>query len=121
MSERIAIIVDVANFDDGALDPLPGARTDGDRIEAFARDPSRGAFTQVIRLRDPSLQELKNSLADAIALAGSDPSNTALIYFATHGQTSGPYGLYLALCDTRNDRLSTSWFALSELTALIEE
>lgn len=121
MSERIAIVVDVAKFDDGALGPLPGARTDGDRIEAFAQDPNRGAFTRVIRLTDPSLQELKEGLADAMAMAGSDPSNTAFIYFATHGQTSGPYGLYLALRDTRNDRLSTSWFALSELTALIEE
>jgi len=121
MSERIAIIVDVANFDDGALIPLPGARTDGDRVQAFANDPNRGAFTRVIRVTDPSLQELKTRLADAIALAGSDPENTALVYFATHGYTGGPHGLYLAVRDTRNDRLTTSWFALSELIALIDE
>lgn len=121
MSERIAIIVDVANFEDRALDPLPGARTDGDRVTAFASDPIRGAFTRVIRITDPSLQELKNQLADAIAIAGSDSENTALIYFATHGYTGGPHGLYLAVRDTRNDRLSTSWFALSELIALIDE
>lgn len=120
MSERIAIIVNVANFDDPALNPLPGVRTDGDRVEAFARDPDRGAFTQVIRVTDPSLQELKTRLADAIAAAGSDSDNTALIYFATHGYTGGPHGLYLAMRDTRNDRLSTSWFALSELIALID-
>jgi Caspase domain len=121
MSERIAIIVDVANFDDPALNPLPGARTDGDRVESFARDPNRGAFTGVVRVTDPSLQELKDRLADAIALAGSDSENTVLIYFATHGYTGGPHGLYLAVRDTRNDRLSTSWFALSELIALIDE
>jgi hypothetical protein len=121
MSARIAIIVDVANFDDVGLGALPGARTDGDRVEAFARDPNRGAFTQVVRLADPTLQELKNGLADAIAVVGSDPSNMAVIYFATHGLTNGPYGLYLAVRDTRVDRSSTSMFALSELTALVEE
>jgi hypothetical protein len=121
MSARIAIIVDVANFDDVGLGALPGARTDGDRVEAFARDPSRGAYTEVVRLTDPTLQELKEGLADAIAVAGSDPSNMALIYFATHGVTTGPYGLYLAVRDARVDRSSTSMFALSELTALIEE
>jgi hypothetical protein len=47
--------------------------------------------------------------------------HTALIYFATHGYTGGPHGLYLAVRDTCNDRLSTSWFALSELIALIDE
>jgi hypothetical protein len=121
MNARIAIIVDVANFDDAGLGALPGARTDGDRVEGFARDPNRGAFTHVVRLIDPTLQELKQRLADAIALAGSDPSNMALMYFATHGFTSGPYGLYLAVRDARVDRSSTSMFALSELTALIEE
>ncbi len=121
MSKRIAIIIDVAEYDDAALGALPGARTDGNRIEAFARDQNRGAFTHVMRLANPTLQELKNGLADAIALVGSDSSDTVLIYFATHGHTSGPYGLYLAARDTRLDRLSTSMFPLSELTALIEE
>jgi len=121
VSERIAIIVDVANFDDHALNPLPGALVDGDRIEVFARDPGRGACTQIIRLKDPTLQELKTRLADALVAAGTDPDNTALIYFATHGTTEGPHGLYLAVRDTRIDRLSTSWFALSELIALLDE
>ncbi|MGE0871408.1 MAG: caspase domain-containing protein [Kofleriaceae bacterium] len=121
MNARIAIVVDVANFDDVGLGPLPGARADGDRVEAFARDPNRGAFTHVMRLTDPTLQQLKERLADAIAVVGSDPSNMALIYFATHGLTTGPYGLYLAVRDARVDRSSTSMFALSELTALIEE
>ena len=51
MSERVAIIIDVANYDDAALAALPGARADGDRMEVFARDPNRGAFTRIVRHR----------------------------------------------------------------------
>jgi hypothetical protein len=99
---RYALVVGMSAFTDPMLKPLPGAAVDADRIYQFLIDPARGNITpnNVTVLHSPTLDKVKDELADILFRTGNVENGVAILYFATHAQILGRQGTQLMVADS---------------------
>lgn len=120
-AERHALVIVISEFDSVDICNLPGAKVDGDKISAFAKDPKLGSFNNVCVLENATLQQMMVGLADLYEAVGDKPGSLAFVFIATHGCTVGPNGLWLVARDSQLGRRTTSMLSLEQIAALIEE
>ena len=85
LAARVAIVVSAEEAD--GQPTLRYAERDGERVAQVLGD--LGDFAQVIRLSQPSLQELEQTLDQAEARGATDPSLELFLYYSGHADETG--------------------------------
>ncbi len=118
MSQRVLLSIGCNEYQ--TLSKLPGAEVDAIKIHS---ELTTGQLSCIkaensFLILSPSLMEIRSTLEELQNRFEEIESLT--IFFAGHGGiVNGTY--YLCLCDTRNDRMSTTGFALSHIFEFINE
>jgi len=85
LAARIAIVVSADHAD--GQPPLRFTERDGDRMAQTLGE--LGDFTQVTRLRQPTLRQFEQALDDAEAHSRDDPALQVFIYYSGHADETG--------------------------------
>jgi hypothetical protein len=118
---KIALLVGVGRFQDGAWGALRYPEKDAEDLAAVLRDPERGGFAHVEVLKDaPTREQLKEALR-RVADQNRDERDTVVVYVSSHGTLArdsiGELRRYLVASDTRLREVAASGIAMDELKA----
>jgi uncharacterized caspase-like protein len=104
-ARRLALIVANDEYDDAGLRKLKAPAHDAAALAEILRDPGVGSF-DVSVLHNRSTQEIRGAVEDFFIDTKSD--DLLLLHFSCHGMKNADGELYLALRDTRPDRLAST-------------
>ncbi|MER7079383.1 WD domain-containing protein, G-beta repeat-containing protein [Saccharopolyspora kobensis] len=102
---RRALLIATSTYADAGFDRLRAPETDVTGLRRVLADPSIGGY-QVELLRDPAHQDAMLAVEDLYADAG--PDDLVLLYVSGHGVKDDDGRLYLAMTNSRPDRLSST-------------
>jgi uncharacterized caspase-like protein len=102
---RSALVVANDRYDDAGLRELVAPAQDADALAAALGDPAVGGF-DVRVLRNAAAQELRVAVEDFFADRRSD--DLLLLHFSCHGVKNAAGELFLAMADTKPDRLAST-------------
>ncbi len=106
MSRKFALIIGNSQYDDANLSQLTAPAADVLALDELLRAPEIGGFDSVQTLANRPFDEAQLAIADFFA--DKKPGDLLLLYFSGHGLLDPQGRLYLAVKNTRNDRLSGS-------------
>lgn len=102
---RRALIVGTERYDDPGFTQLAAPAHDAQALHDVLADPAVGEF-EVIVLRNPTAQEARIAIETFFVEVKRD--DLLLLHFSCHGVKSAEGELYLAMRDTRPDRLAAT-------------
>ncbi len=106
MSRKFALIIGNSQYDDANLSQLTAPAADVRALDELLRAPEIGGFDALQTLANRPFAEVHPAIADFFA--DKKPDDLLLLYFSGHGLLDPQGRLYLAVKNTRNDRLSGS-------------
>ncbi|MEK7786208.1 MAG: caspase family protein, partial [Chloroflexota bacterium] len=109
MTRKLALIIGNSQYDDANLSQLTAPAADVRALDELLRAPEIGGFDAVQTLENRSFDGVQLAIADFFA--DKKPDDLLLLYFSGHGLLDPQGRLYLAVKNTRNDRLSGSAIA----------
>ncbi|RKT85055.1 WD domain-containing protein, G-beta repeat-containing protein [Saccharopolyspora antimicrobica] len=102
---RRALLIATSTYADAGFGRLRAPGADATGLQRVLADPAIGGY-QVEILRDPEYQDAVLAIADLYAEAG--PDDLVLLYVSGHGVKDDDGRLYLAVTNSRLDRLSAT-------------
>ena len=118
-ARKIALLIGNDSYRDPRLMPLVVPGEDVRGLEAVLADPAIGAFDEVRPLLNADRTGVAEEIERLFAQAQRD--DLVLLYFSGHGLLDRLGRLYLALAETKTDRLVTSALRSDDLRDLMEE
>lgn len=122
--KKIALLIGINNFDDKRWRSLAYAEKDARDFGTLLKDPRKGGFDDVIVLANHDSTR-KSSILKAlqdIVNRNSDPQDTVLIYFSTHGtldrDSSGALKQFLVSSDSKFDDIRNTSIDLNEIRSM---
>jgi hypothetical protein len=111
---RIALLVGIDRFSDPEWKPLRFPSKDAEDLGAVLRDPSRGAFDEVVVLKGSATRAQLRAALARLQDRVRDERDTAVLYLSTHGTLArdgrGALRRYLVSSETRvADVAETAW------------
>jgi hypothetical protein len=104
MSRRIALLIGNTDYEDRGLAKLTSPEMDMRELAGLLQDPQIGAFDEVTPLFNHPFADVYPAIAEFFA--DKQREDTLLLYFSGHGVLDDQGRLYLALKNTRLNRLS---------------
>ncbi len=85
--QRFALVVGVASFQDSAFEPLRYAASDARQMAAYLADPKGGGFKpqDITLLLNEQATKAEILHQTRLIVAKSQPQDTVLLYFSSHG------------------------------------
>lgn len=114
MSRKYSLLIGCNEYQDAKLARLKMPATDVQVLADVLRDPSIGEFNEIIPLVNQPFDKAQMAIADLFADKSKD--DLILLYFSGHGVLDDQGRLYLAMKNTRCDRLSGSAIPASFIT-----
>ncbi|MDA3647250.1 caspase family protein [Saccharopolyspora indica] len=102
---RRALLIATSTYADAGFGRLQAPDADATGLQRVLADPAIGGY-QVEILRDPAHQDAMLAVEDLYADAG--PDDLVLLYVSGHGVKDDDGRLYLAMTNSRLDRLSST-------------
>jgi adenine-specific DNA-methyltransferase len=106
MGKKYALIIGVSTYKDQRFAPLTSPAADIERLTKLLKTPEIGNFTDVKTMEDGEFGDVLFAIADLFADKKRD--DLLLLYFSGHGVKDDRGELYLAVKNTRYDRLSAT-------------
>ena len=104
MAGRFALIIAADRYDDEKLSQLRAPARDAEELETILADSDIGEF-EVKSILNESVQSVREEVE--LFFDSREPEDLLLLYFACHGVKDRRGRLYLAMPDTRLNRLAT--------------
>lgn len=123
---RVAVVVGVGAYDDGAFPALKWAVHDAEEVGRILADPKYGGFERVVHLTRPEEGRRDRILSELISLRNDlRRQDTLVVYFSGHGtmsiDASGEPNLFLVASDTRPGDLRGTAVELAEVQRFFSE
>ena len=106
MNQKFALIIGTSDYDDASISQLNAPAQDVNGFVEVLQSPDIGGFDKVDTSINKSYAQVQEAIADFFAEKKQD--DLLLMYFSGHGILDEQGRLYLAVKNTRRNRLSVS-------------
>ena len=118
MPQKFALIIGNSDYQDTALAHLAMPEADVSALASVLADPQMGGFDQVKPLVNASAADVRLEIESFFD--DKKPDDLLLLYFTGHGVRDDQGQLYLAVNDTKHNRLRASAIDAAYITSLMD-
>src|SRR5438105_4606406 len=118
MAQRFALIIGNSDYQDSALAHLAMPEADVSALAQVLHDPQLGGFDDVKPLVNASAADVRLEIESFFD--DKKPDDLLLLYFTGHGVRDDQGQLYLAVNDTKHNRLRASAIDSAYITSLMD-